>query len=87
MRLQKKRRESEKVKKKRDQQYRDLCDQIGKTAYGKPARELHKQLKVYGDGLPLFMRYPEFPNIVALIAFAFSMIALILTILKLSMLL
>ena len=55
------------VRKKRT--YSEIMDDVQKASYGKERRILHKELKEsYGEGLPLFMRYPDLPMIVSIIS-------------------
>lgn len=42
--------------------YFELCDECNrKFLTGKEARMLHRELKKYHSGLPMFMRYPNLP--------------------------
>ena len=38
--------------------YAEICEDLKTAVPGPEARKLHKELKVYGDGLSLFDRYP-----------------------------
>lgn len=40
-------------------------------------REIHKELKEYGDGLPLFMRYPNLPTYIMSVTLIIESITLI----------
>ena len=55
------------TEKKLDAHYFELCDKLKTVKYGKEARKLHKELKAYGSGLPMFARYPRLPLIVSII--------------------
>lgn len=60
--------------------YSEIMDDVQKTPYGKGCRKLHKELKEgYKDGLPLFMRYPNVPTIISLIAVIFALFVLLAT--------
>lgn len=46
--------------------YKEIMDDVQKANYGKEMRALHKELKQHEDhygGLPMFMRYPNLPDI------------------------
>lgn len=45
---------------------------------GKKARRLHRALKRFGDGLPLWDRYPLLPMYISVLAFVVSALALLL---------
>lgn len=59
--------------------YFELCAESEKKYLtGKEARMLHKELKKHKSGLPLFMRYPEFPlYFSAVVALVVSVLALL----------
>lgn len=61
-----------------DMSYKEMSDMIPKVSYGKEARELHRALKKkYGDGLPLYGRYPDFPIYFSVVALVFSISVLV----------
>lgn len=42
--------------------YRELMDECQRlNLSGKEARKIHRELKKYHNGLPMFMRYPNLP--------------------------
>lgn len=68
------------VRKKRT--YSEIMKDVQKASYGKERRILHKELKEsYGEGLPLFMRYPDLPMIVSIISLVAATAILLLTVL------
>ena len=45
--------------------YTEIFEDVEKARYGKECRCLHKELRDAGyGGLPMFMRYPQFPIII-----------------------
>lgn len=57
----------------------EIMADVQKADYGKECRKLHKELKrVTGGGLPLFMRYPNLPSIVSIVAIGIAALALLL---------
>lgn len=57
--------------------YEEICEDLRTAKPGKQARELHKELKAYGDGLSLADRYPNIiwiPAIIAVVITAFVVI-------------
>ena len=68
-----------KGKKPIDRHYFELCEKIGKLEYGsREAHDIHRQLKEYGSGIPIFMRYPKLPTYTSAAAMVFSLIILLL---------
>lgn len=62
--------------------YEDIMRDVSEATPGKKCRKLHKELKEnYKDGLPLFMRYPDLPQIVSVVALIVTIFALILLLL------
>lgn len=58
--------------------YAELMEEFKTAVPGEQCRRLHKELKkVDGCGLPLFMRYPNFPIIISIVAGVFAVIAVI----------
>ena len=55
--------------------YPELLHESDKCLRGKEARQLHRALKKYGSGLPMFIRYPNLP-------IWFSIIVLLLLLLR-----
>lgn len=57
-----------------DMSYFEILTAINEPGftYGKDARDAHRALKKYGDGLALFMRYPDFPYLLSAFAGGFS---------------
>lgn len=50
----------------RKRTYEEIMRDVSEATPGKECRKLHKELKEnYRDGLPLFMRYPDLPQIVS----------------------
>lgn len=45
----------------------------------KEIRKIHRALKKYGDGMPLWSRYPNFPTYISALSVVVSVIALLLT--------
>lgn len=58
--------------------YRELLDEIDKVRYGKEARMLHRELRRHRSGLPLFMRYPNFPLWISIMSLLLVVIGAIL---------
>lgn len=48
--------------------YRQLLEESNKRLSGKDARRLHRELKKHNSGLPMFMRYPNLPLWISIIA-------------------
>lgn len=66
----------------RKRTYEEIMRDVSEATPGKECRKLHKELKEnYRDGLPLFMRYPNLPQIVSAAALIVSIPALILLLL------
>ncbi len=59
--------------------YEEMLCAIPTISYGKEARKLHRALRKYGDGLPLYGRYPNFPLYFSIFSLVFSLIVLVLT--------
>ena len=57
----------------------ELYERLATAQPGKEARELHKELKKFGDGVPFFYRYPNFPLIISIIALLVSLTKLFLS--------
>lgn len=56
----------------------EIMEDFSKAAYGKECRKIHRELrKFYGRGLPLFMRYPNFPLHISVFAVVFGIIAIL----------
>lgn len=58
--------------------YEELMEELKYALPGEDCRRLHKELKRHFNGkggLPLFMRYPNFPIIISVIAGVFAVIA------------
>lgn len=54
--------------------YEEILKQVSETSkrdYRK-VRKLHRELREYGDGLPLMYRHPFLPLVIAVIAFLLS---------------
>lgn len=60
--------------------YEEICDDLRTAIPGKECRELHKELKAYGDGLRFTDRYPYFWAYVSLGLSAISLVLAIATI-------
>ena len=45
-----------------------LWNRLAKAQPGKEMREVHKELKKYGYGVPFFGRYPNSPLVISIIA-------------------
>lgn len=61
--------------------YKDIMNDLQTAEYGGECRKLHKELrKYYKQGLPLFMRYPNFPLIISVVAVALLAVSFILSI-------
>lgn len=58
----------------------ELYERLNKARPGKEAREIHKELKKFGDGVPFFYRYPTLPYVPSLVM---SITALIISIVRL----
>lgn len=58
--------------------YEEMLCAIPTVSYGKEARKLHRALKQYGDGLPLYGRYPNFPIYFSILVLVFSLVVLVL---------
>lgn len=76
----------EKKKEMTRQEYMDSLERMRKITTPEEARVFHKEMRKYKDGprLPLFMRYPDFPmqiSIVALVAAILELIYAVATIL------
>ena len=58
--------------------YKEIMDDVQKASYGKEMRKLHKELKEIdpGNGFPLFMRYPNLPDIAMIATLIFQCAAL-----------
>lgn len=61
--------------------YREIMQDLQNATRGKECRKLHKELKQYGDALPVFMRYPCLPTIISIIALAVLAITSVLIVL------
>lgn len=71
--------------KERDEETKELFalwKRLDNAKPGKEAREIHKQLKKYGDGVPLFYRYPWLPYVPALVMSITSLIISIVQLLR-----
>lgn len=76
----------EKKKEMTRQEYMESLERMRKITTPEEARAFHKEMRKYKDGprLPLFMRYPDFPmqiSIVALVAAILELIYAVATIL------
>lgn len=61
-----------------DRHYFELCEKIGKLEYGsREAHDIHRQLKEYGSGIPIYMRYPNLPTYISVVTLFASVIILI----------
>lgn len=49
-----------------DLTYKELLDALNLATSSKEVRRIHKELKKYGYGLPLFQRYPDLPLYVSM---------------------
>lgn len=58
--------------------YAEIMTDVQKAKDGHECRKLHNELKKYGDGLPLFMRYPRLPLWSSVITLIISIIAVVL---------
>lgn len=54
--------------------YGEILSEIAKPTFshGKEARQAHKALRKYHDGLPLYARYPDLPYLMCAFAGGFS---------------
>lgn len=70
---------------KEQRTYKEIMNDLQTAKYGKECRKLHKELKQIDrrNGLPLFMRYPKFPDIVMEITLVATVVVLVIRILSL----
>ena len=57
--------------------YEELLCMIPTVSCGKEARKLHRSLRKYGDGLPLYGRYPNLPLYLSIFSLVSSLIVLV----------
>lgn len=64
--------------------YKEIMDDVQKASYGKEMRKLHKELKEIdpGNGFPLFMRYPNLPDIAISISMGITLIVVAVVFIK-----
>lgn len=48
-------------KPRRGRDFEELLERLKNCDCRKEARAIHKELRKYGDGLPLYSRYPDLP--------------------------
>ncbi|MFR0961377.1 MAG: hypothetical protein ACLSGB_05115 [Dorea sp.] len=70
-----------KIKRKREmtrQEYRESLERIGKLETPEEARAFHREMRKYKNGprLPLFMRYPDFPMQISIVALVIAILEL-----------
>lgn len=46
--------------------YEEICKDLKTAKPGKECRKLHKELHDYGDGAPVYLRYPNVPVVISL---------------------
>lgn len=64
--------------------YVEIFEDIERAKYGKECRILHKELKKAGYGsLPMYMRYPNLPDIISCIALVVAIVMSAISILRL----
>ncbi|MBQ8399064.1 MAG: hypothetical protein IJX08_03760 [Clostridia bacterium] len=56
----------------------ELYEKLRKVRTAKEARAIHRELKKYGDGMPFYARYPDFPLWVSGAAVVIAVIGLLL---------
>lgn len=61
----------------------ELYERLHKAEPGKEAREIHKELKKFGDGIPLFYRYPLVSYVPSLVMSIAALIISIISIVRL----
>lgn len=48
--------------------YTEICKELQTATSPKELRKLHRELKVYGSGIPFVDRYPYIPTVISVIA-------------------
>lgn len=68
----------EKKKEMTRREYEESLERMRKIATPEEARAFHKEMRKYKNGprLPLFMRYPEFPMQLSIVALAVAILEL-----------
>ena len=61
------------------QEYMESLERMGEITTPEEARAFHKEMRKYKDGprLPLFMRYPDFPMQISIVALVVAILELI----------
>lgn len=57
--------------------YKEICEDLRNAQPGKECRELHKELRLYGDGMRFRDRYPWFPVIFMVMASTGAIVAML----------
>lgn len=66
------------MSKKPTRTYEEICRDVAEHYHTpKELRKIHKELKYYGDGMALHMRYPYLPIWMAVLALIMQILALI----------
>ena len=60
-------------------EYQESLERMGKIKTPEEARAFHKEMRKYKDGprLPLFMRYPDFPMQISMVALVVAILELV----------
>ena len=68
----------EKEKEMTRQEYRESLERMRKIVTPEEARAFHKEMRKYKNGprLPLFMRYPDFPMQIRIVALVIAILEL-----------
>ena len=48
--------------------YKEIMEGMRTAKRGKEMRKIHRELKAYGSGIPMYDRYPNLPLIVSIIS-------------------
>ena len=70
-------------KKEWDKHYWEVLEELKKSGLTKyDYRRIHKELKLYGDGMPAYTRYPDLPMIMSCISGLAVIVAFVVTIIR-----
>lgn len=72
--------EREKKKPREGRDFEELLDRLRFCSSAKEARAIHKELRKYGDGMPLYDRYPNLPIWVSSAALVLAVVCLLIKI-------
>lgn len=69
--------EKKRKKPREGRDFEELLERLRFCGSAKEARAIHKELRKYGDGIPLYDRYPNLPIWVSSAALVFAIVSMI----------